>query len=84
MSPLALRATAVPRSGDPPHIPAGTCYFVLGRNARGLWVVRESTGRKGGLFVSREAALRFARLEGSAERPAVLYVSDLLEFDYAA
>jgi hypothetical protein len=84
VSPLALRATAVPRWSDPPRIQAGKSYFLLGQNADGLWVVRESTRRRGGLFLSREAAMRFARLESGAERPAVLHVPDVLEFDYAA
>jgi hypothetical protein len=62
---------------------AGAPCLLLGQNARGLWVVRESAGRKGGLFLSREAALRFARLESMLAHFAVVDVADLLEFDYA-
>jgi hypothetical protein len=67
-----------------PMMPARRSYFLLGQNARGLWVVRENTGKKAGLFVSREAALRFAQLESSDKHFAIVHVNDGLEFDYAA
>ena len=35
--------------------------FFIGRNHSGFWVARDANGRSGGLFCSREAALRFAR-----------------------
>ena len=63
---------------------ASRWYFLLSQNARGLWVVRENTGKKAGLFMSREAALQFARLESSDEHFAIVHVNDGLEFDYAA
>jgi hypothetical protein len=40
-------------------------------------------GEKEGLFLSREAALRFARLESTLAHFAVVDVADLLEIDYA-
>jgi hypothetical protein len=49
-----------------------------------MWVIRESTGAKAGVFVSREAAMRFARLESAEEHFAVVHVPDGMEFDYAA
>ena len=68
MSNLAQRAATVPRWSDLPLTRASKSYFLLGQNARGLWVIRENSGKKAGVFVSREAALRFARLcpEGAA------------------
>jgi hypothetical protein len=84
MSTLTQRAAAVPRWSDVPLARAGKAYFLLGQNARGLWVIRESTCKKAGIFVSREAALRFARLESADEHFAVVHVNDELEFDYAA
>jgi hypothetical protein len=65
------------RSGDP------AVSFLLGQNARGLWVIRERTGSKAGLFLSREAALRFARRESRLKDYSVVHVNDGLEFDYA-
>jgi hypothetical protein len=84
VSPFTLRATNVSRLSDGPLAQASRSYFILGRNARGLWVIRENTGRSGGVFLSREAALRFARLESPSAYYAVVHVSDIVEFDYAA
>jgi hypothetical protein len=84
VSSFALRATAAPRWSDLPLTQASRSYFILGRNARGLWVIRENTGRSGGVFLSREAALRFARLESPNAHFAVVHVPDVVEFDYAA
>ena len=83
MSTLAQRTT-VPRWSDLPLTRTSKPYFLIGQDARGKWVIRESTGKKAGLFVSREAALKFAHLESTDEHFAVVHVSDGLEFDYAA
>jgi hypothetical protein len=83
MSTLAQRAASAPRWSDLPLTRAAKSYFLLGQNARGMWVIRENTGRTSGIFVSREAALRFARLESLHEHFAVVHVPDGMEFDYA-
>jgi hypothetical protein len=83
MSTFAQRAT-VPRWNSLPLTQASKSYFLLGQNERGLWVIRENTGTKAGVFLSREAAMRFARLESPHEHFAVVHVPDGLEFDYAA
>lgn len=74
----SLHGVTAPRRSD-----LAVC-FMLGQNARGLWVIRERTGGKAGLFVSREAALRFARQESPEEEYSVVHVNGGLEFDYAA
>jgi hypothetical protein len=84
MSTLAHRASAVVPWRDVRLPPAGRSYFLMRQSARGLWVIRENTGTKAGIFASREAALRFARLECPDENFAVVYVPDGIEFDYAA
>lgn len=84
MSTLAQRAGTVPRWSDLPLTRASKSYFLLGQNAHGRWVVRENTGAKAGVFLSREAALRFVRMESPDEHFAVVHVNDGLEFDYAA
>jgi hypothetical protein len=84
VSPFTLRAANVSRWSDLPLTQASRSYFILGRNARGLWVIRENTGRSGGVFLSREAALRFARLESPNAHFAVVHVPEIVEFDYAA
>jgi hypothetical protein len=84
MSTLTQRAATVPRWSSLPLTEASKPYFLLGQNARGLWVIRENTGAKAGVFLSREAAMRFARLESGDEHFAVVQMPDGLEFDYAA
>ena len=83
MSTLAHRAGTIPRWSELSAMRASRSYFLLGQDAQGMWVIRESTGRKAGMFRSREAALRFARLE-SPDDFAVIHVNDTMEFDYAA
>jgi hypothetical protein len=56
----------------PPH-------FLVGRNSRGQWVVRDQHGRSGGLFNSRAEALRFAFRERGEAPGAVVLVPDVLE-----
>jgi hypothetical protein len=55
----------------------------VGKNARGCWVVRDEAGVRGGLFVSRAEALRFAKFETDRCPLAVVMVSGLLELDMA-
>ncbi len=59
------------------------CFFV-GRNSRGQWVVQDADHRRGGLFVNRAAALKFAKDEDSSRHPAIVMVSDILELDMNA
>ena len=55
--------------------------FTVGQNRRGNWVVRDQKGVCGGLFVSRDAALRFVRAENGYRPQAVVMVSGDLELD---
>lgn len=82
MSNLANRTETMSRWSGLPLAVASKSYFLLGQDARGDWVVREHGGNKAGIFKSREAALRFARLESRDEHFAVVHVFDGLEFDY--
>jgi hypothetical protein len=83
MSTLVHRAATTPRWSELPSARISKSYFLLGQNAEGMWVIRESTGKKAGMFNSRAAALRFARLE-SPDDFAVIHVNETVEFDYAA
>lgn len=84
MFTIVQGAEAVVPWNDLPLTRACKTYFLLGQNARGAWVIRENTGKKAGVFASREAALRFARLESTNEHFAIVHVIGELEFDYAA
>jgi hypothetical protein len=55
--------------------------FMIGRNSRGHWVVRDQSGLFGDLFVDRTEALRFALFENGRRPQAVLMVPDILELD---
>jgi hypothetical protein len=59
---------------QPPH-------FMVGQDRRGNWVVQDPTGNRGGLFVDRDAALRFVRAENGYRPQAVVMVSRNLELN---
>ena len=42
--------------------------FMMGQDQQGNWVVQEQNGVRGGLFVDRDAALRYVRSENGVER----------------
>ena len=49
--------------------------LLVGRDASGHWVVRDSEGRCGGLFVNRDEAVRYARSERLARLPERVVVT---------
>jgi hypothetical protein len=55
--------------------------FMVGQDQHGNWVVQEQNGIRGGLFVDRDAALRFVRSENGGRRQAVILISGILELD---
>ena len=55
--------------------------FVMGQDKRGNWVVQDQEGMRGGLFVNREAALRYVRSENGFKAQAVVLVSGGIELD---
>jgi hypothetical protein len=57
--------------------------MLVGRNRSGSWIVRDRSGRHGGLFVSRAAALGYLRLVTGNRRPPVVMVREYLELDAA-
>jgi hypothetical protein len=84
MSTLARRADPSYRWSGLPPTRIATPYFVLGQDSQGLWVIRESTGKKGGVFKSRQAALLFARMESPNGNFTVVHVNETVELDDAA
>lgn len=65
VSPGSLDSTAgasvtLPDRPDASVLNETIPLFFIGRNRNGLWVVRESAGRAGGIFLFRESAMRFA------------------------
>jgi hypothetical protein len=55
--------------------------FMIGRDSRGNWVAQEQSGARGGLFVDRAGALKFAKSENGNHAHAVVWVSGVLELD---
>lgn len=53
--------------------------FLLGRNAAGHWVLRDTAGTQSGTFRSREAAVRFAQLLCGDRNALITPVPDGLE-----
>jgi hypothetical protein len=68
------------QEAEPPSRPRPQ-HVLVGQDRRGNWVVQDAKGVRGGLFVNRDAALRFARAENGYRPPAVVMVSGLLELD---
>jgi hypothetical protein len=68
---------------EPPSSKASSTsqQFLIGRNSRGNWVVQDQSGLRGGLFVDRAEALRFALFESGRQPQAVIMVPGTLELD---
>jgi hypothetical protein len=54
--------------------------FFVGKNSRGNWVVQDGRGNRGGLFLDRVEALKFAKSE-SGGSPAVVMMTEPFELD---
>jgi hypothetical protein len=55
--------------------------FLIGRDRAGHWVVRDLKGLRGGLFVGRTEALKYALFENGNRPQAVVMVPGILELD---
>lgn len=68
--------------GEPPSsMSAKSTSFLIGRDSCGHWVVRDQCGLRGGLFVDRAQAIKFAMFENGHRRRAVIMVPWILELD---
>jgi hypothetical protein len=61
--------------------PADPLHFVVGQDRRGNWVVTETHGLYGGIFCSKDAALRFAKFETADRLGECAVTGERLEFD---
>jgi hypothetical protein len=65
----------------PSQLPTATApFFLLGLNSAGHWVIRETTGRRAGLFSTREAAIKYAREESADGNFTIVDQIEGLEF----
>jgi hypothetical protein len=68
--------------GEPPSASCSkSSLFLIGRNSRGKWVVQDQNGLRGGLFVDRAEALKFAMFENGNRPQAVIMVPGILELN---
>ena len=58
--------------------------FLVGKDSHGHWVVQDQGGRRGGLFVGRAEALKYAMFENGNRPEAVIMVPGVLELDMSA
>jgi hypothetical protein len=63
--------------------PRAARVFRIGRDRHGHWVAQDQQGLRGGVFVDRAEALRFAMSENGNRREAIVVVSDVMELDLA-
>ena len=53
--------------------------FVIGQDDQGHWVAMDTAGREGGLFASREAALKYVAAATGRPRPTAVFSAKPLE-----
>jgi len=56
-----------------------TTNYLVGQDIEGHWILRDARGLTGGLFVSRTAAVRFARSETDHRPDAVMFVPEAVK-----
>ena len=60
---------------------AHSSLFRIGKDSHGHWVVQDQQGLRGGLFVDRAEALKFAMFENGNRPQAVVMVPGVLELN---
>jgi hypothetical protein len=66
---VALRVAAKQKSPVQNFPEISPPRFVIGQDEEGHWVALDSEGRAGGLFASRDAALKYVAQETGGRRP---------------
>ena len=65
---------------SPSRRPLTPSLFLIGKDSRGNWVVRNQAGRYAAVFVERSKALRFAMLDDDRRPRAAIMVPSVLDF----
>jgi hypothetical protein len=61
--------------------PSCSSLFFIGRDSHGNWVVQDRERLRGGLFVDRKEALKFAMFENGHKPQAVIMVPGVFELE---
>jgi hypothetical protein len=71
------------KKGEPPPLSgrSESSLFLVGQDSRGNWVVQDVRGRRGGLFLDRAHALKFARFENGGDAATVIMMKAPFELD---
>jgi hypothetical protein len=64
-----------------PQSSSHASLFRIGKDSHGHWVVQDQQGLRGGLFVDRAEAIKFAMFENGNRPQAVIMVPGILELD---
>jgi hypothetical protein len=80
-APEARQTPVLLKPLDPDVVSASIPAFFIGRNAAGLWVVREANGRIGGLFLLKSSAVDFANRQSKPARCALVFPTGIFELD---
>jgi hypothetical protein len=64
-----------------PQPQPNSSLFYIGKDSRGNWVVQDRSGMRGGLFIDRAEALRYALFENGNRPRAVVMVPGIFELD---
>jgi hypothetical protein len=81
--PLAPPTSHAPQRPDSTILNEAIPLFAIGRNKAGLWVARDCDSPVGGTFLSKTAAMRFAKRINGPDC-ALMFVTDGLELDQAS
>ena len=70
---------------EPPScINSESPLFRIGKDSHGCWVVQDESCLRGGLFIDRAEALKFAMFENGHRPQAVIMVPDVIELNMSA
>jgi hypothetical protein len=73
------------KKGEPPSSDSQKpSLFLVGKDSHGHWVVRDQSGLRGGLFIGRAEALKYAMFENGKRPEAVIMTPGVLELDMTA
>jgi len=59
---------------------ADVLHFIVGQDRAGHWIVTETHGLYGGIFCTRDAALRFAKFETADRKGQLELTRERMEF----